>query len=1326
MFDLNNKVEDLKDVYADHDKKYQDLRQKCLQAEQKTSAISVIGQSWQSKVMRLQNGLAAYDMAQVYEKIANTLRQADEKSSSVYKEYTVANDNLETLLQNSQDLKSKNEQLLTDTEAQIDSNYKAEANYQNLSRQYNELEKRSKNLTKNIEKIDAWINRTLANDLTLTNLKADLDNQQADLAKNEEKANDIIRKIQSLESLKSSLPKPEAINNDNSNLQSGEQLLSSIEASIDDLKNTGPKINSSLQTLLQDSNLNSELEKIRNDIYDLKLLIASTRDIVNEIKVAVNFTDSTMVQLKPSADFQPSLVTSGSLYLQTREQYAPIALIYNDSTPNEYLSLYLQQGRPHLQYRLSDSEGPLIVSTNVPINDGQWHKLEIDRVGKLAKLRVYSENGQNVNEAVKKSNDNSVIFNLDPNGAKFILGQFPLKNLPQDLKTIAAFNNQFRGAIDDVKLNGHSFGLWNYDNAVNIKGEPKRTTSLEQQKPDPANENAVYFAEDSFMCLSNSGIKINKRTPLDVTISFKTDSPNGLIWIWSNDDKQYIAIYLESGHLNVAVSQSNDFKKYLFEKQEYPANLVKLNDNLFHTVHVRVSLVELPLAKQTLNNVQTLQILAEEIINQDEIQVIGQIEHDCSRKIIVRQGQQCIGGIPATLKEGSFKDLQFSSFIGCMNKFLVPSFELTQINLQETLLRTDTKSSNVAPKCPDVADQCSFRKSNTPAFIEFNLDGYFNDNSNEPDASEQEETIGVSFVTTNPDGVLFYRSINQNDHTNRLLLKLQDRHLHLIEMNRDNVYRLKSDGAKQFSDNQLHVAFVIVKRRSIALRVDDHVVAEFERDDASATGSRSSSNLYVGGVPEAQRGSVPNEPFTNFEGCITQVVHNNNELKFANANSRSANLAFSKCYKTPIRSAFANLPAFRQLQNVVNLNKLINIKQQQLLKNDECTLNKQYDTSQLKSVGLRFGLSKRSRLEVQDTFPIKITTFVSFKFRTLQQDGLMFYASDAQFADYIAVWLHDGYVNYAFDCGTGFMHIKSKRTYSDGRYHTVTIKRDKQQGALILADRTNTSIVESIEDKSSGTANSLSVVEPYYFGNIPESDKLQLPALQTDLIITDPFIGCMSDFNIAHKVLRNKIQKIDLMNCSNNHESGIFFTGHSLTSHASLPNYLSLKDAFEIAFEMKSRTKNGLILYYGTRDIDSKDYVALELVEGDLVFKVNVAGIENSVKFMPENAKNELCNSSWIRIKLKKSEKGVLALELKGNEITSSFYQEVIISNTMANTLYMGALPSRGGYADITQTNEPFIGCIRDLSIKKNNGNINKVLLDMNLEPSVLNYCPLK
>jgi len=1346
---LDKQVNELQNVYVDHDLKFVELRKKCSQAEQKASEISLMSQEWQNKVLLLQDGLVAFEMAQIYEKISNNYNIAFNKSLDILGVYNGNEANLDNLLTKSEILKNKSETLLKNCGSESERKSKFEKDYDRMLSEYTQLDQKAKNLDKTLTKIDQWVNKTLTSDIVLTNLKSELDSQQKNLQKHEGESVDLISRIQSLDSLRTSLPKPE---NNGDQSVGGESLIQYINETINSLNSSVPKLYQSMLKLQSDNSFNLELEQIRSEIYDLKLLLASTRDIANEIKVAVNFSDSTLIQLKPSAELMPSLVTSGSIFVQTRESFAPIAFIYNESSPTEYVSVYLEHGRPHFQYRLSDREDATImkISTKTPINDGQWHKIEFERIGKAARLTVFSDYDRK-QEVKQESHDDSVIFNIDPNGAKFLLGQFPVSTTPSELRTVAAYNSQFRGAIDDVKLNGHSYGLWNFDSAKNIKGEPKRPLKPYEEIVDSENDQAIKFMEDSFMCFSakSSSIKLNSKAPLEMTIQFKTDTANGLLWLWSNDERQYVAVYLDSGYVNVALVLSSDEKVTLYDK--YPETSSKMDDNRFHKIYVKISVRR----SSDGTNMNELEIVLREIFVNEFI-TIEQKSFKLNRKPFVRNGQQCIGGIQAIKREGVFKDAHFTSFIGCISSLLSPTIDTKPIDLREMVLGSaETQTFNVALKCQDI-EQCKFKdnKNSDSAYLQFDLSKY--------DQQDDEETIGISFVTANPNGTLFYRSESRRGLTSGILLQIKDRRLLLTHYDGDGSYTIPStDSKKHYSDNKLHIVYLIKRKSMIMLRVDDEIVASSANtleDDSEKNKDVpiTSNTLYIAGVPDSERVSMTEESLSNFEGCFTQIIYNNREIKLNEAiNVKTAvGISFSSCYKPLTRSPLLNIPGYKQLQTMIVSLKKLNNKHQSYIPEEEgmlakeegkeesddsikepvkqaeeCSLNKQYDTSQLKSVGLRFGLSKRSRLEVHDMYAIKISTFVSFKFRTLQSEGLMFYASDAQYGDFIAVWLQDGYVNYAFDCGSGAMHIKSKRTYSDGRYHTVSIGRDKQQGVLVLADRTNITVVERIEDKSTGEASSLSVVEPYYFGAIPENEKNSLPPAQSDLIITESFVGCMSDFNIAFKPLRNKLQRIELMNCSNNHESGLFFTGVSLNSHANLLNYLTLKDSFEIGFEIKSRTKNGVVMYIGSREAKAidKDFIILELIDGELNYKWNVDGVDNIVKFVPKLARNELCNSSWIRIKLRKEDTGLISLEVKGDKISNVFNQEIVVGKDLAS-LYLGALPVRSAYAEISQTNEPFIGCIRDLSIRKNSGVSanNKALMDMNLENGVLNYCPLK
>lgn len=707
-----------------------------------------------------------------------------------------------------------------------------------------------------------------------------------------------------------------------------------------------------------------------------------------------------------------------------------------------------------------------------------------------------------------------------------------------------------------------------------------------------------------------------------------------------------------------------------------------------------------------------LKFLIVERHDEEKETFIDEKVHMTSKYYTLSNGKQCIGGIMTTDREKIFKDSLFNSFTGCyisVSVSLGSSFE--QINLNQDLHKSEFKYHNVEADCPNVSDQCEIKNSLYPSYIKFEL---------EPRNFVDSENFALSFSSLSHNGVLLYRV--QDD--NQLLLKLNDGSLTLTVYEPSNSFSIKSQ-SKNLNDNNLHHVLISIQDNKIGLYVDNLLQSSRPIQPLSVSNK---NELYISGAPVDVR--LPYENFPNFEGCLVQVIYNDRILDLSKAADKASNIKFSKCYRGSLRSNL-DPTGFQNFPNQPVLSRYSQkIKKTDYLLNQECGLKPNYDTTMLRPIGLRFGLTKQSRMEVVENLPIKLSSFISFKFRTLESNGLMFYASDIHRKDFIAVWIQNGFINFAFDCGSGLMHIKTKRIYSDGRYHTLIVKRDMQLGTLTVADRTNTTILETTEDTSPGDMAFLNAIEPYYFGNLKQEDKTNLPQAQKDLISIEPFIGCMSDFNVGYKFLGNKVEQIDLMSCSNSHESGIFFSGKN--EYASLNNELSLDEAFELSIDLKSRTKNGVLLYMGEKQI-AENYFLLELVNGELELSFVLNGHKNMVKYTPNYSRNELCNASWVKLRLKKTEKGIISLDLRGSESNSGFSKNLSALNKKSSylsTLYVGALPDPSLYSEISQTNQPYIGCIRDFELKKiKNGLISSqrnILLDMRLSSGLLTYCPLK
>ena len=103
------------------------------------------------------------------------------------------------------------------------------------------------------------------------------------------------------------------------------------------------------------------------------------------------------------------------------------------------------------------------------INGNIWYQVNFERVRRRSKLSVKSLEEKDSEAKINQKLINSVVFNIDQNGAKFVLGRFPSYNLPAKSNQLAETNNQLRGALNAFNFNGHSYCLCNYDSSVNIK-----------------------------------------------------------------------------------------------------------------------------------------------------------------------------------------------------------------------------------------------------------------------------------------------------------------------------------------------------------------------------------------------------------------------------------------------------------------------------------------------------------------------------------------------------------------------------------------------------------------------------------------------------------------------------------------------------------------------------------------------------------------------------------------------------------------------------------------------------------------------------------------
>jgi len=62
----------------------------------------------------------------------------------------------------------------------------------------------------------------------------------------------------------------------------------------------------------------------------------------------------------------------------------------------------------------------------------------------------------------------------------------------------------------------------------------------------------------------------------------------------------------------------------------------------------------------------------------------------------------------------------------------------------------------------------------------------------------------------------------------------------------------------------------------------------------------------------------------------------------------------------------------------------------------------------------------------------------SVELRTSASEGVVFYMSNSLHVDFIALYLKDGKLSFAFNCGSGVARASTVFTYNDDLWHTVS------------------------------------------------------------------------------------------------------------------------------------------------------------------------------------------------------------------------------------------------------------------------------------------------
>ncbi|XP_011495348.1 PREDICTED: laminin subunit alpha [Ceratosolen solmsi marchali] len=1078
-------------------------------------------------------------------------------------------------------------------------------------------------------------------------------------------------------------------------LKKTKQLSKDTSDSIRDMSQANHQLDS-MNTMLPDitnrlkvlSNKQQSINGSGNSLYDkiesLKRKISNARDLANRIRIGLTFFPNTTLELK-NPESLPLQITSTkiSVYFRTAKPNGFLMYLGNENRTNilgvkthDFMALSIEGGYPVLTLDLGS--GPQRIIGNRYVSDNKWRQLIVDRTGRNIKLiiRESVDDGQDMNFVTEQSLPGShSIFNLDQEKSKLFVGGFPTSFQVQD----AVVSSSFDGEMEELMIGDVPVSFWNF-----IDGENNWEPALERDTLVNLQPNTGYrFDREGYAILS----KKNFQLPSDIKkfrieFKFKTWVNNGLMYLMG-EKKHFLSLELKDGYIL--------YQFDLGDGQIAITTSERYNDGNWHTVEAL-----------RLERIGALKVDGKQM---------GQSESQGQGKNLISSDYVYFGGFPTSIQH-SYKAVTQIGFEGCIDEvvFLETSIDLTK----------NVQAFGVMNGCPvKFASLVSFDGVH-PGYVKW-------DRVQVPHSLQ----INLKFKTQSESG-LIYHLVNADGSpasslslvSGRLVLESQGEHL---ETNSPDI---------RFNDNEWHVITATHNGTVLRLDIDDS-------EDESTNGAPypreiNDGALYVGNVPDHLKGELKIEPFV---GCIGDTTLNGVIVNFANSTERPyAHL--SQCnrpdqmissYNDPSISAHPSPPPSSWQELTTNVADVglggedaqapgsiegripgsdeddstmaapVTVMQttspitawptstREPETVDGCRLPyyPATDPDQFVENAWRFGTQENSRFEYNTLngrykddydFQIDIKTFAN--------EGVVFYSSDLNRRDLIALYIKNGLVYYTYDCGSGPALLGSEKKINDHQWHTVYFKRLGVEGELVVDDQ------PPIYGKSVGTTESISVQPPFFVGGV---DPTVSGNVLNTIGINKTFSGCIRNFMLNGQHVKEPSVQYGVIPCSKRVEPGMFFYPGSGSNWFRADDKYTVGRQMDIQMDIKPRSSSGLLLSIHGRN----DHVVLEMVNGTIKFLVKAAKGQIETSYDAASP-NSLCDGNWHNIRAVKQKNAVI-LSVDHKAAPPGIGNKNLGGVLSKHSIYIGGHPhlESGKPLRGSASRAQYVGCINNIVIKE-------------------------
>ncbi|MGH0147444.1 UNVERIFIED_CONTAM: hypothetical protein FKN15_058940 [Acipenser sinensis] len=481
----------------------------------------------------------------------------------------------------------------------------------------------------------------------------------------------------------------------------------------------------------------------------------------------------------------------------------------------------------------------------------------------------------------------------------------------------------------------------------------------------------------------------------------------------------------------------------------------------------------------------------------------------------------------------------------------------------------------------------------------------------------------------------------------------------------------------QINDARYHEISVIYHNsKKIILVVDRGHVKSVENEKKSMP----FSDIYIGGAPSEILHSRPElATLAGLRGCLKGFQY---QKKDFNLLEEAGTIGISS--GCPEESLFIFAKVGRDKLSTPEVPDSLKDNPEELRGKEEahCYLSASPRATQH---AYQFGGTANSRLEY-GSIPafFKERSHFSLSLRTQSTHGLIFYVSNVEEDNFMALFLAHGRLVYMFNVGNHKLKIKSQEKYNDGSWHNVVFTREKNEGRLIIDG------LRVLEDTVLEAGAPWHVSGVFYVGGVPPGKAHKNIQVGRDKLSTPEVPGSLKD---NPEELRGKEEAHCYLSASpraTQHAYQFGGTANSRLEYGSIPDFFKERSHFSLS--LRTQSTHGLIFYVS--NVEEDNFMALFLAHGRLVYMFNVGNHKLKIK-----SQEKYNDGSWHNVVFTR-EKNEGRLIIDGLRVLEDTVPEAGAPWHVSGVFYVGGVPPGKAHKNI-QVNSvhSFTGCVKSFQL---------------------------